>query len=315
MRDNADQVALRPGVVSIIVATYDRPSTLRRALDSVFRQDSPDWELVVVDDGQREETAEALSHYNDSRMTVLRHDRNRGTSAARNTGLDHVTGEWFTLLDDDDEMLPHALSTLMRVAREHPDVDAITCNCIDSVTGRFSGSGLDASQYVDFPETYMRFRGEHWGITKTGLLRGRRFDERTTGGSEGRLWLKLNAEARRYYLHESLRIFHTEGSDRISKSLAAMDLERRIALYLPTADDAEYLSILRTYNPGKYAESAFYIALALIGAHRRGEAWSYCRDYPGPILRKTFLLSAWAFGPRWIVFVSKINACVSRWKR
>ncbi len=295
----------RPGVVSLVVATYNRPATLRRAMDSVLRQDYPAWELFVVDDGQMPGTAEALSEYHDPRLTVVTHAVNRGVSEARNTGLDHVSGEWFAFLDDDDEILPHALSALMQAAREHPDVDAFTCNCIDTVSGEFSGSGLDSSGPVDWPETYGRFRGEHWGVTKTRLLRGRRFDERTKGGLEGVLWHKLNAEAQRYYLHEGLRLFHTEGADRISKAIATVDLRQRLAYYLPLADDGEYLALRRTHFPDKYARLTFYLGLALVNAGRRGEAWSFCRDYRGSGTKKAFLLLSWALGPRWIGFVSE----------
>jgi GalNAc5-diNAcBac-PP-undecaprenol beta-1,3-glucosyltransferase len=314
LRVTEPQGGFRPGVVSLVTATYDRPATLRRALDSVLRQDYPDWELVVVDDGQMPGTAEALSSYSDPRLRVVTHDRNRGVSAARNTGLDHVTGEWFTLLDDDDEMLPHALSTLMQAAREHPDADAFTCNCIDSATGEFTGFGVDSSQRVDWPETYMRFQGEHWGITKTALLRGRRFDERVQGGLEGVLWLKLSAEARRYYLHEGLRIFHTEGADRTSKAIEEFDLRQRLAFYLPLADDKEYLALLRAYDPDQYAASTFHWALALVDAGRRREAWPFCREYHGSSPRKAFVLVSWALGPRWIAFVSeakrRIRSCM-----
>ena len=153
----------------------------------------------------------------------------------------------------------------MQAAREHPDVDAFTCNCIDTVTGEFSGSGLDSSGPVDWPWAHGTFRGEHWGVTKTRLLRGRRFDERTKGGLEGVLWHKVNAEAQRYYLHEGLRLFHTEGTDRISKAIAGVDLRQRLAYYLPLADDEEYLALTRIHYPDRYAGLTFYLAAGARG--------------------------------------------------
>jgi GalNAc5-diNAcBac-PP-undecaprenol beta-1,3-glucosyltransferase len=309
-RVTGPQGGFRPGVVSIVVPTYNRPATLGRALDSVLGQDYPGWELIVVDDGQLPGTVEALSSYADPRISVVSHDRNRGVSAARNTGLDHVTGEWFTFLDDDDELVPHALSTLMKAAREHPDADAFTCNCINTATGVFSGVGLDSSQRVDWPGTYNRLRGEHWGITKTALLRGRRFDERTRGGLEGVLWLKLSAEARRYYVHEGLRLFHTEGADRTSKAINQVDLRQRLAYNLPLVDDEEYLALLRANNPSKYTALTFYLALALIDEGRRAEAWPYCREYRGPKAREAFLFASWALGRPWIGLVSEARSRV-----
>ena len=82
--------------VSIITATYNRAAVLARAIDSVVRQDYSFWELLIVDDGSTDETQELLRGYKDERITVLTHSENRGVSAAKNTGLDHMSGEWFT---------------------------------------------------------------------------------------------------------------------------------------------------------------------------------------------------------------------------
>ena len=87
----ADEVnagrSLAPGVVSIIMATYNRAATLPRAVDSVLRQDYAKWELIIVDDGSTDETEQILKGLRDPRIIVVRHERNRGATAAKNSGL------------------------------------------------------------------------------------------------------------------------------------------------------------------------------------------------------------------------------------
>lgn len=63
--------------------------------------------------------------------------------AAKTTGLDHVTGEWFTTLDADDEMLPEALEVMLECA-ERTGATAVNCNDLDTSTRRFSGIGPSA---------------------------------------------------------------------------------------------------------------------------------------------------------------------------
>src|ERR1035437_2230446 len=65
--------AYNRAVISIVLATYDRAATLPRAIDSVLRQTYADWELIIVDDGSRDETGELLSALRDPRIRVCRH--------------------------------------------------------------------------------------------------------------------------------------------------------------------------------------------------------------------------------------------------
>ncbi len=78
-------------VISVIMATYNRADTLQRAIDSVVQQSYGDWELIIVDDGSTDATAEVLESVTDPRVSIQRHPRNRGMHAAKNTGLDHVS--------------------------------------------------------------------------------------------------------------------------------------------------------------------------------------------------------------------------------
>ena len=282
--------------VSIVMATYDRAPTLGRAIDSVVGQDYPHWELIVVDDGSTDDTDAVLRTYADPRIVVVRHDRNRGVTAAKNSGLDRMSGEWFTFVDSDDEILPNGLSAMLAVAEAHPDVDAVTCNCLDSRTGERTGFGLDHEGYIGVRDV-ARARGEHWGITRARLLGALRFDERIPG-FEGIVWLKISARATRYYLDRALRVYHREGDDRVSSANAPR--ERLDATYRLVAEDAEYLSLLERFSPEAYVETVSAIVLAAVAGDERATAWQFWRRYRGPVVRRAFLFSCCLLGPRWL---------------
>ncbi len=233
-------------MITVITATYNRESTLARAIDSVLAQDYQDWELVVVDDGSEDDTSALLERYNDPRIEVVRHIRNMGATAAFNTGFDHIRGDWFTLLGSDDEMEPFALSTMVAAA-ERTGATAVTCNTIDYVTGSLIGSGLTEDGWADVA-AIARCRGDHWGITRTDLLGDMRFDERHR--HQNSVWLRISLTARRYYIHRGLLIVHTEGSDRVT--LQRQSIGARLRAFRALGEDKQYLDILRAANPAYY---------------------------------------------------------------
>jgi GT2 family glycosyltransferase len=111
-------------LVSAVIPTYDRRALVCEAVASVLGQTWSDLELIVVDDGSADGTAEALSaRFDDPRLHVLRQE-NRGVSAARNRGVDAATGEWVAFLDSDDTWLPPKLERQLRMLAAHPEAPA-----------------------------------------------------------------------------------------------------------------------------------------------------------------------------------------------
>jgi glycosyltransferase involved in cell wall biosynthesis len=236
-------------MISVVMATYNRAATLMRAVDSVRRQTLRDWELIIVDDGSTDESRALLDAMEEPRIRVVRHDKNRGVTAAKNSGLGEIRGEWFTLLDSDDEMTPDALAVMLECA-ERTGATAITCNCMDAVTGEFSGTGFTHDGWLSAAQA-SQAKGEHWGLTQTELLGDLRFDERIPG-FEGTVWIKINRVARRYYLHRALRIYHTEGADRVTVKARHRSVWDSFRVFAARGDDAAYLRALKEVDPRGY---------------------------------------------------------------
>lgn len=264
--------------VSIVMATYNRAHTIKRAIDSVLQQDFSDWELIIVDDGSTDKTREILSAYADTRIHILHHNFNRGVCAAKNTGFDNMLGDWFTTLDSDDEMLPNALSTMLNISKEiDSSIDAVTCNCIDTSTGEFSGKGVNGDQWLNFETLVKKCSGEHWGLTKKCLLGNLRLNEKINGG-ENLLWYQVSKKAKRYYIHQALRIYHTEGNDRICQKVKKVDLPKRITFYLEISKERDYLDILKKYLTPEYLNIIFNIVLVHVMEGHHSLALKYFNE-------------------------------------
>lgn len=89
--------------VSAVIPTYNRAGEIKRSIESVLSQSYNEIECIVVDDGSSDRTPEIVSAIEDSRLTYVAHETNRGVSAARNTGINVSNGEYIAFLDSDDE--------------------------------------------------------------------------------------------------------------------------------------------------------------------------------------------------------------------
>jgi glycosyltransferase involved in cell wall biosynthesis len=132
--------------VSIVLCTYNRADTLMRAVDSVVKQTFRNWELVLVDDGSTDATAE-MDFAFDPRIRVVRQP-NAGVSAARNTGLGVSRGRFITFLDSDDEWLPHFLEVSIGFLQSAPAEHYVTTEFLRGDTTERDNKFLIERAYV-----------------------------------------------------------------------------------------------------------------------------------------------------------------------
>ena len=107
--------------VSVIIPAYNASRTIGAAVDSVLAQTFTDLELLVIDDGSQDDTADVVSAFADPRVKCVRKE-NGGVSVARNWGLDLATGSYVAFLDADDAWRPAKLERQYHALGERPHV-------------------------------------------------------------------------------------------------------------------------------------------------------------------------------------------------
>jgi len=112
--------------VSAVVPHHNRSALVAAAVESIRRQTIPPAEIIVVDDGSSPEHREALGKLGEG-VRVVYHEKPRGPSAARNTGIDLARQPWIAFLDDDDEWLPGKPERQWDILSADPSLDAVGC--------------------------------------------------------------------------------------------------------------------------------------------------------------------------------------------
>ena len=115
-------------LVSVIIPAYNREKTIRRAVDSVLGQTHRRIEIIVVDDGSKDNTVERLKDYGD-RIRLISQE-NQGPSGARNAGIRVANGEIISFLDSDDVWLPEKLERQVALLEKtrHAGIQCCVCN-------------------------------------------------------------------------------------------------------------------------------------------------------------------------------------------
>lgn len=186
-----------PPLVSVIMAAYNAERFIARAIASVLKQTYARWELIVVDDGSTDGTAEVVRGFSNEHIQYLR-TANRGPSAARNAGIDAARGEIVAFLDADDLWFPEKLAA--QVSAMEADPGAGLCytrvRTIDEAgraiaTPRHSRAALPEGDCLD------RVLVRNLTVTSSVILRraaldrAGRFDENLLGPEDWDLWRRV----------------------------------------------------------------------------------------------------------------------------
>ncbi len=204
--------------VSVIIPTIGRESVIN-ALESVLNQTYKNLEIIITDDTEDGKAKSKIEKYlSDERVKyVINKKYKHGPAGNKNNGLDHITGEYFTILDDDDILLPNAIEELLNCAQKG-NYGMVFGNCLDNVKREFTGKHYGKSEEVFYKDLLCgKYEGEYVGLTKTSLLEGDRFNEECWGG-ERLLWMKLWKKTQKgFYLHKPLRIYSIDTPNMVSK--------------------------------------------------------------------------------------------------
>ncbi|HEX7153264.1 MAG TPA: glycosyltransferase family 2 protein [Thermoanaerobaculia bacterium] len=205
---------------SVIIPMYNRATLVGRAIDSVLAQDFEDFEVVVVDDGSTDDSAEAVRRYTDARVRLILSDRNRGRCPARNRGMEHARGAWFIFLDSDDELTPGALRVIKaRIDAAPASLGSMRFMCV-SDRGQLSpdpphhGEVLDYDGYLRWSESTIRMTHyEALPCVKASTFPAARYGD--GHGDEGRYHMDVARLAGVQLLADVVRLYHDDAPQRV----------------------------------------------------------------------------------------------------
>ena len=196
---------------SVVMAAHNSATTIAESIESVRHQTRSDWELIVVDDGSRDSTAEVGEGFGDPRIRVVREADNRGPSAARNRGISLARAPLVCTLDSDDLMLPQFLETMASTLDNAPEASVAFTDAwvLDDATGRVRKSSAMASAKPPEPVpadtlTFLvellrrNFIFNSVAARRESLLAVGGYDERLWIDEDWELWLRLAAAGFRF---------------------------------------------------------------------------------------------------------------------
>jgi len=219
-------------MISVVIPTHNRASTIKFALDSVLQQSFAADEIIVVDDGSIDNTQQLIVH--DYPQVIYVRQEHSGVSAARNRGIVMARHPWIALLDSDDTWLREKLA--IQVAAINSDNDSVLCHC-DEIWIR-NGKRVN-------PMNKHKKRGgevfEHCLplccispsaslIKRDTLLELGLFDESLPACEDYDLWLRLCSRYPVIYVDQALIYKYGGHHDQLSRQYWGMDRYRVRAL-------------------------------------------------------------------------------------
>jgi glycosyltransferase involved in cell wall biosynthesis len=148
----------KPSLVSVVIIFWNSEKFIREAIESVFDQTYTDWELLLIDDGSRDNSTNIAKKYAvkfpGKVFYITHHDyQNHGKSASRNLGIQNASGKYIAFLDSDDVWVSNILEEQVAILETHPSV-AMVYGPIQwwySWTGKPEDIGRDYIEYLGVP--------------------------------------------------------------------------------------------------------------------------------------------------------------------
>lgn len=218
-------------LISVIIPSYDRASYIVEALESVFNQNYPSIEIIVVDDGSSDGTYEILEKQRDKgKITLLTHPKraNRGQSASLNLGLRRAKGNFISILDSDDMFASGKLEDQSEFLEQHPEIGMVygQGHAVDAC-GKFmfelpsNGHSETGDPNLLLLDCYMALPGGAL-IRKSVMDQVGFFEESFRAGQDHDMALRIMEATKVAYLPK-LAFYYRKHGD----SISAKGLERR----------------------------------------------------------------------------------------
>ena len=212
--------------ISIVMAAYNEEHNIARALDSISAQTFVDWELIVIDDGSTDATAEVVQRYavNDSRITLVSNETNLQLSASLNKGIGLARADLIARADADDINLPERLSRQYAYMQEHREIDVLGTGAylLDATGTRVNAfcHPLTHAELKALPFLKIQFFHPSVMMRRRFFDRAGLYDPRYSNAEDKEIWLRgLIAGCSYANLPEPLIEYSTDGFVRSWRSI------------------------------------------------------------------------------------------------
>jgi len=224
--------------VSVIIPTYNRAHLVGRAIQSVLNQTYKDFELIIIDDGSTDNTENIIKEFQkkDKRTKYIKHNKNKGGSAARNTGIKAAKGEYIAFQDSDCEWLPEKLGKQIKIfKRASPEIGVVyTGSKVIKNNKKFYAPSSkikkkEGNIYKALLEGNFISTGTAVVVTEY-LKKVGMFDERLPRFQDWELWIRLSKYYRFKFINEPLYINYRQTAGNISNDQNALIVAQKLIL-------------------------------------------------------------------------------------
>jgi glycosyltransferase involved in cell wall biosynthesis len=289
----------RARTISVVIPTHNYGRFLSEAITSALGQTHRPSEILVVDDGSTDETADIVKAFGE-RITYLRQEK-AGVCAARNFGVANSTGAYIAFLDADDIWEPRKLEKQIEKFEADANVGLVHCGMreFDSVTGETlqfhleGDEGWVANAHLLFERPVINASGSSIVVTRTAFEKVNGFDTRLRNGEDWEFCYRVAREFKVGYANEPLVLYRNHGVN-ATKNISEMERSSLIAWkkVFDTDDDTVLGIRRRSYGNLHKVLAGSYLHQRQLGGFLRNllkSLWyrpSYLIQYPRLLVRR-----------------------------
>ena len=304
--------------ITAVIPAYNSADYITQALDSIAAQTRPVSEIIVVDDGSNDGTAEVVNNWSGDVPIAVMTQKNQGPSAARNHGIQAAEGDWIAFLDADDQWTPTKIEEQCAALARHPELALVASDMAetDSSGEITTPSVLDQHDLLGFfealggaplPDALAALLRKNFIPTGTVLakrsvlLEAGLFNPRIRYGEDLELWARIAARhpitclPRVHMLRR--RHEHNATGDEIGMLLDLIEVNRNLTSELAGEMKAQGLDPRGLVAQSAWTAGYWYFAK---GDHRRARPLLWCSLKEKPNRKALFHLLLTLFPASWV---------------
>lgn len=259
---------------SVVIPLFNKELSIQNTIESVLQQTYQEFEIIIIDDGSTDNSANQVKEISDSRIKLIQ-QKNQGVSAARNRGIKESQFEWIALLDGDDLWEPNHLQEISTMMLMFPDYKVYATSFKYS---RSTNNYLGAKAIYKVDNYFRRAKSAYilWTsivvVHKKAFNSTGGFNEILNNGEDLDLWAKL---ARKYEIIKSDKITSTYNIDAENRAQLSKDIVRTHAYHIDldnclSPDEEDYYKVVIMNRLFHYFRQSNYSAFfKLMHKHKK----------------------------------------------